>query len=307
MVLSINGSIQAYLANLDHTQKQINQAASEVSSGYRVQEPSNDPADTTSILQEQADIGMNQQVQANLGSVTSELNAADSALQSAVQAVGSAQTLATEGATSTATASQRSNIAQQVAGLLQTLVGASNTTFNGRYIFSGDQDSSPAYKLDSSQPDGVQQLISAPATRVIEDGAGATISVAKTAQEIFDARNADGSAASGNVFAALNSLLTALNNNDTAGITQASSTLQSANTYLNQQLTSYGEAQDRVSAATALAQKFQTQQQTELSGLRDADIPSVALQLSQAQVGQQAALSAEASIEQTKNLFSYLG
>ena len=45
----------------------------------------------------------------------------------------------------------------------------------------------------------------------------------------------------------------------------------------------------------------------ELSDLRDADIPSVALQLSQAQLDQQAALSAEANIEQSKNLFSYLG
>ena len=57
----------------------------------------------------------------------------------------------------------------------------------------------------------------------------------------------------------------------------------------------------------SLAQKFQTQQQAELSNLRDADIPSVALQLSQAQLGQQAALSAEANIVQSKNLFSYLG
>jgi flagellar hook-associated protein 3 FlgL len=307
MLLSINGATQAYLANLDLSQQQINQAESEVSSGYKVQEPSDDPADISSILQDQADIAMNQQVQANLGDVTSELNSADSALQSAIQAVGSAQTLATEGATSTATASQRADMAQQVAGLLQTLVGISNTTFNGQYIFSGDQDTSPAYQLDSSQPNGVQQLVSAPATRVIEDGAGTAISVAKTAQEIFDAQNSDGSDASGNVFAAVNSLLTALNNNDQAGITQASSALQSANTYLNQQLTFYGEAEDRVTAATSLAQKFQTQQQTELSGLRDADIPTVALQLSQAQTGQQAALSAEASIEQTKNLFSYLG
>jgi flagellar hook-associated protein 3 FlgL len=307
MVLNINGSIQAYLANLDHTQQQINQAASEVSSGYKVQKPSDDPAAISSILQDQADIAMNQQVQANLGNVTSELNSADSALQSAIQAVGSAQTLATEGASSTATASQRADMAQQVAGLLQTLVGVSNTTFNGRYIFSGDQNASPAYQLDSSQPNGVQQLVSAPATRVIENGAGTAISVAKTAQEIFDARNSDGSDASGNVFAAVNSLLTALNNNDQAGITQASSALQSADTYLNQQLTFYGEAEDRVTAATSLAQKFQTQQQTELSGLRDADIPTVALQLSQAQVGQQAALSAEANIVQSKNLFSYLG
>jgi flagellin-like hook-associated protein FlgL len=186
-------------------------------------------------------------------------------------------------------------------------VGISQTTFGGRYIFSGDQDTTPAYQLDSSQPDGVKQLITAPATRVIVDATGTAISVARTAQQIFDAKNTDGSDAGGNVFAAVNSLLTALNNNDQTGIAQAATALKSADTYLNQQLAFYGEAEDRISVASDLAQKFQTQQQSQLGNLRDADVPAVALQLSEAQLNQQAALSAEANIEQSKNLFSYLG
>jgi flagellar hook-associated protein 3 FlgL len=307
MVLNINGAAQAYLADLNRTQQQINQAQAQVTSGFRVQTPSDDPAAVPSILQVQAEIGSNHQIQSNLGSVTNELGTADSALQSAIQAVQNAGALATEGANSTATADERANIAQQVAGLQQALVGISQTTFNGRYIFSGDQDTGPAYQLDSTQTNGVKQLISAPSTRVITDATGTAISVAKTAQQIFDAQNPDGSDASGNVFAAVNSLLTALNNNDQAGIAQAASTLQSAGAYLNRQLAFYGEAQDRIAAATDLAQKFQTQQQGQLSSLRDADIPTVAVQLSQSQLDQQAALSAEANIAQQKNLFSYLG
>jgi len=307
MVLNINGATQSYLADLNRTQQQLNQAQAEVTSGFRVQNPSDDPGAVASILQVQTDIGTNQQVQSNLGSVKNELGTADSALQSAVQLVENAVTLAAQGANSTTTADDRANIAQQVAGLQQTLVGISQTTVNGRYIFSGDQDTSPAYQLDSTQPDGVKQLISAPATRVIVDPTGTAISVAKTAQELFDARNSDGTPADGNVFAALNSLLTALNNNDQAGITQAATSLKSADTYLNQQVAFYGEAENRVAAASDLAQKFQTQQQSQLSNLRDADIPAVALQLSQAQLDQQAALSAESKIMQTPNLFSYLG
>jgi len=307
MILNISGATQAYLADLNRTQQQINQASAQVSSGLSVQEPSDDPDGIPTILQTQADIAANQQIQSNLGSVTDELQTADSALQSAIQAVEDASTIASQGANSTATAADRTNLAQQVAGLQQALVGISNTTYNGRYIFSGDQDTSPAYQLDSSQPDGVQQLVFAPSTRVIVDATGTAISVAKTAQEIFAAQNPNGSDASGNVFAAVNSLLTALNSNDQAGIVQASSALQSADTYLNQQLAFYGVAEDRISTATDLAQKFQTQQQAQLSNLQDADIPSVALQLSQAQLDQQAALSAQAEIQQDRNLFSYLG
>ncbi len=190
-----------------------------------------------------------------------------------------------------------------MAALQQTLVGISQTQVNGHYIFSGDQDSGPAYQLDPTQPNGVQQLINAPATRVIVDSTGTSIAVAKTAQQIFD----NGTSAQGNVFAAVNNLLTSLQNNDTVGITQASTDLQTADGYLNDQLAFYGAAENRVAAATDLAQKFQTQQTSELSQLRDADIPTVAIQLNQAQLDQQAAISAEAKISQNRNLFSYLG
>jgi flagellin-like hook-associated protein FlgL len=152
----------------------------------------------------------------------------------------------------------------------------------------------------------VQQLFTTTSTRTIVDATGTAISVALTAQQIFDAQNPDGTDAPGNVFAAINSLLTALNNNDTAGINQAADALNTADTYLNQQLAFYGEAEDRVTAANDLAQKFQTQLQSQLGNLQDANIPAVALQLNQAQLSQQAALSAEAQIEQDKDLFGYL-
>lgn len=296
----ISGSTQAYLADLANTQSQMNRAQTEVSSGYKVEQPSDDPGAVAEILQVQTGIGQNQQVQSNLKSVSSELGSADSALQSAVSAVETAISLASEGASSTSTADQRTDLAEQLGGLQQTLVGLSQTTVNGRYIFSGDQDTGPAYQLDASQPNGVKQLISAPATRQIVDATGTAISVAKTAQDIFDNP-------AGSVFAAVQSLVSALQSNDTNAIAQSAGALKTADGVLNQQLTFYGEAEDRVTAASDLAQKFQTSQQQQLSNLRDADIPTVAIQLTQTQLDEQAALSAEAKIAQTPNLFSMLG
>lgn len=301
-----SGANQAYLANLDKLQQQLNQSQAEVSSGLRVQQPADDPSAIAEILDVQAEISQNQQAQTNLSGVQSELQTADSALQNAVQAVESAVSLATQGANSTATATERTNLAQQVAGLQQTLVGISQTVVNGRYIFSGDQDTGPQYQLDSSQADGVDQLSTASATRKIVDANGQAISVDETAQQIFDARNADGTAASGNVFAAVSALETALQNNDQNGITNAVGMLQSADQYLNQQLAKYGTTETRVSNSLTQAQQLETQQQAELSNLQDADIPAVAIQLNQEQVQQQAALSVESTLLQSKNLFSYM-
>ncbi|HVN05715.1 MAG TPA: hypothetical protein VMT86_14935 [Bryobacteraceae bacterium] len=307
MFPNISGSTEAFLASLNNTQLQIQQSQAQVSSGLAVTQPSDNPAEITEILQLQGNISQNQQIQSNLNSVSSQLGEAGSALQTAVQAIESATSLGTQGANSTATADQRSALAQQVSGILQTLVNIANTEIDGSYIFSGDQDTQPMYQLDPSQPDGVQQLFTSSATQVIVDAAGTSISVSKTAQQIFDAQDSSGNPATGNVFAAVNSLVTALQNNDQTGISNAVVALQSADEYLNQQLAFYGQAQDSISSASTVAQQFQTEESSELSQLRDADVASVAVQLNQEEVQNQAALSAESSILQQRDLFGYLG
>ncbi|MGC9947723.1 MAG: hypothetical protein ABSF64_15265 [Bryobacteraceae bacterium] len=307
MFPSISGSNQAFLANLDATQLQMQQAQAEISSGLRVQQASDDPPEIAEILQLQGDISQNQQIQSNLNGVSSDLSTADSALQTAVQAVENATSLGAEGANATATADQRTNLAQQVSGILQTLVDIANTNINGRYIFSGDLDTQPSYQYDPTQPTGVDQLISPTDTEVVVDASGTSISVSRTAQEIFDAQDSSGAPATGNVFAAVNSLVTALQNNDQAGISQAVISLQSADQYLNDQLAFYGQAETGISSALTVAQQFQTEDASNLSQLRDADVASVAVELNQEQVQNQAALSAESTILQQRDLFSYLG
>ena len=307
MNLAINSSTQQYLAGLQNNQLRLQQAQAQLSSGLRLQQVSDDPSAISQIYELQTQIASNQQVQNNLTGATSELNGADTALQSAIQAVQSALSIAAQGASSTSTAQDRTNLAIQTSGLQQTLVSLSRTQINGSYIFSGDQDSQPSYQLDPTQPEGVKQLLTTTATRVIQDVNGTSIATARTAQQIFDAQDSSGNAVSGNVFAAINSLVTSLQNNDQTGISAASDSLNAASEYLNGQLAFYGEAENRVSDATDLAQKFLVQQQSSLSQVKDADVPSAALELTQAQTQQQAALAVEAKIQQTPNLFSLLG
>jgi len=306
MDLTINGANQQYLSDLQTTQSKINLAQAQLSSGYRLQQASDDPSAISQIYELQTQIAFNQQTQANLGGAQSELSAADTALQSAVQAVESAVSIASQGATSTSTAQEQANLAIEAQGIQQTLVSLSQTQVNGRYIFSGDQDTQASYQLDPTQPNGVQQLITPTNTRIIQDVNGAPIATARTAEQVFDPQDANGNPVSGNVFAAINSLVTALQNNDQAGIAAASDALNAAGTYLNGQLAFYGEAEDRVSGATQLAQMFLVEEQSNLGQVQDTDVPSAALTLTQAQTQQQAALSVEAKIQQEPNLFSLL-
>jgi flagellar hook-associated protein 3 FlgL len=309
MFPNVDGPTAVYLANLEKNQNQMTQVETEMSSGLRVQQASDDPLDVPQILELKTELNQNQQIQTNLGQASAELNTADSALQTAISAVSNALTLGLEGASSTATTEQQNDLAQQVEGIQQTLVNVANTQVNGRYIFSGDEDDQPAYQLDpSNTTEGVTQVATGSATRVIADATGTTITVAKTAQQIFDPQDqGTGQPASNNTFAAIQLLITGLTSGNQGDITQATTNLQSASTYLNDQLAFYGNAENQIASAQDLAQKFQTQQTQELSTLQDADVASLAVQLNLEQVQNQAALSVGATLLQNKNLFSYLG
>lgn len=306
MSLIISGSSQHYLADLERTQLQLQKAQSQASSGLRLQQVSDDPAAVGGIYQLQAQISLNQQTQANLTGAQSELGSADQALQSTSTALENALSLASQGANFNATAQDRANIAEQITTLQQTILGLSQTTVNGRYIFSGDLDTQPTYQLDPSQPSGVKQLSTPTATRTIVDINGAPIAVAKTAQDIFDARDNAGAPVAGNVFVALNSLLTSLRNNDPVGVANAADLLKSADQTVNAQLSFYGAAQNRVSDAVTIAQRFLLQDQADLGQKQDANLPAAALALTQGEQQQQASLSVEAKVQQTPDLFNYL-
>jgi len=94
-------------------------------------------------------------------------------------------------------------------------------------------------------------------------------------------------------------------NNDTAGANAALADVQSSDAYLNQQLAFYGTVQDRVSAASDYAQNYDTQLQTQISGIQDANEAEVITNMTQLQTQEQAALESRGQLPKN-TLFDYL-
>jgi flagellar hook-associated protein 3 FlgL len=322
MQTTLSPSSALFLANVNRVQQRLAAANNQITSGRKVTVASDAPDQIDSLLQMRADRMRNQQIQSNLSVAQTDAQAADSALSATLNIFDRAIQLAAEGATVTQTAQTRNALAQEVAALQSQVVSYSQTQVQGRYIFSGDTDGKQYYQLhllpppdptavptgpvDPASFTGVDRLLTCGATMEIEDPAGGSFSAGKTAHEIYDTTNPDGTHAADNVFAALNTIRIALLNNDQAAVTSSVDSLQQASTHLNNMQAFYGTVQNRIQDANAFADRYDMQLQTEIAGIQDADITSAALELTQAATQLQAAFQTQAKMS-NRTLFDYLG
>jgi len=304
MISGLDPANEQFLASINSLQNRLDAAQLQLSSGLRVNKASDAPQQVGDIFQARADLSHATQIDQNLGIVKAQVDAADSALQQAVQVLDQASTIGVEGDGDTASG-QLATLANQVQGLISQLASITRTSVGGVYIFSGDQGASPAYQVNTASPNGVDRLIKTQATAQASDPTGITFQVAKTAQDLFDNRDSSDNFTPQNAFAALKNLQNALKSGNTAAISTAIDGVHTASAYLNQQLGFYGEAQNRIDSAIDLAKKFEVQDQTKLSSLQDADIPTVAIQMTQENTALSAAMSARAKRPNT-SLFDYL-
>jgi flagellar hook-associated protein 3 FlgL len=300
MLSSLDSSAQVFLRGMDQIQLRAERAQRELTTGLKINTVSDAPDQIASLWQTRSELSQTQQIDTNLGRVQSEVDTAESSLSSAVNLMERAQTLGAQGATGTSTPQTRQDLANELGSVLQQMVSTANTSVGGRYIFAGDSDQQPPYSIDLTQPSPVSAYQGSAATRQIQHPDGSQFAVSKTAQDIFDSPTASQS-----VFGSISNLRTALLNNDQSGIDAAMGDIQTAGAYLNQQLAFYGTVQDRVASATNFAKNYETQLQTQLSGLQDADLSQSITDLTQAQTQQQAALASRSKLPKT-SLFDFM-
>jgi flagellar hook-associated protein 3 FlgL len=305
MISGLDSAARSFLANLEEVTRRAGEAQRQISSGKRIQCGSDAPDQIAPLLELRSSLAANTQVQANLAAAKTEVETGQNALTSAINIIQRALTLAGQGANSIAGAEQRATIAQEVAGIQEQILSITQTAVNGRYIFSGDQYQSAPEIVDPPVPGDPPALVAATSTRQIQDAAGARFTVGQTAQEIFDARNPDGTAAAGNVLAALTSLINGLKADDTAAITSSMTAMRDASRYLNTAQAAYGMVQNRLQDGLDDSAKRDTSLKSRISQVEDADVVAAILEVTQASTAQQAALEARAKVPQT-SLFDFL-
>jgi flagellar hook-associated protein 3 FlgL len=302
MFNTVSTATNRFLADLSSLEKRLMTSQEQVSSGLRMQKVSDDPDQVSNLLQLKAQLAHNTQLKFNLGRVQTEVNSAEQAINAATSLMDVARQIAAEGASETTTSDTRTQLAGQVKDIITEIYGLTNTTVEGRYVFSGNKDGTPPYaSVDLTQPNGLGLYNGSTSTRTVEHPNGSTFSISLAASQIFD-----GGASSTSVLQALTGLYNDLLNNNLSGLGADVANIQTSSSYLNGQLEQYGQVQTQVADGLTYQGKLDVQLRAQLSNTQDADATAAITDMQQASISEQAALQAEAALPK-KSLFDFLG
>ncbi|MFL6451193.1 MAG: hypothetical protein ACJ746_26470 [Bryobacteraceae bacterium] len=300
MLKGIQGQNPIFLTDLSRIQSRVASANKQITSGYRINQASDDPQSIASMLRMQSQIDHLTQTQANLNQAKAQNESADGALQTATTILDQLTSIALQGSTDTTTQGTRALLADQVKQLAQQLVGIANTSVNGQYVFGGDSATVPPYTFNwAAGTNGVVSNSPVGATALLDDGNGSTINAGMSAASVFDS-------GSNSVFAAVYSLGQALANNDVPGVQTALDSVKTSAKYVSDVSASYGNRENWIAQASDAATSHLASLQQSLAAVRETDLPSAITQMTTDQTALQAAISAHASLS-TKSLFDYLG
>lgn len=276
---SLAGTLQTQQANIDTLDQ-------ELSSGLQLQKPSDDPIAVVNALSDQSQVSQ-------LAATTNAANTANAWLglgndtaNSVIDTLQTVRTLMVQSLSSgTQSSSTYTQIANQVQGAFQQLLGLANTTYGGQSIFAGTAAGVPAYSSTGSYQGNEYSF-------TVQVGPGQPIAASVPGTTLFGG----GSTGVQNLFTTLQNFMTHLAAGP-GGTTETN--LQNDLTALDANIsqaetaaTTLGESSQAVQTASTAATDESTQVQTNLASTEDVNVATASTQLQADLASYQAALYA---------------
>jgi len=269
-----------------------------MSTGKKVNRPSDDPSGTSQIMSVMTDLDSNRQYLRNVDDGLSWLNQADAAMGNATSLLQQARQIAVQGGNDTLTGDDRKLLAKQVDNLIDGLVDVGNTTIGGKYIFGGTEISNPPFERSggsinfNGNNDPIWRAVFYSSEVQVNTGG----------EELFLTSPDGGSTPS--IFSTLFRLYDALDSG-TPSIDTVLGELDVCLDWLMQKRVTMGARTTRLENLQSQMQDNEVRMTGVLSNLQDSDIARATIEFQQKQLSYQAALSAGARMLQT-SLLDYL-
>ncbi|MGA9290036.1 MAG: flagellar hook-associated protein FlgL [Anaerobacillus sp.] len=271
-------------SQLQQNLSRYEKANEQVSTGKRINKPSDDPIGVQKSLKLASQLADNEQYERNTDYTISWMETTDQALNSISNALQRANELGLQASNGTNSPEDQKTIAKEIEQLRSEVADIANTKFDGKYIFNGqktDQAIEIATNGDLTYNDQpLMQRISASNSITMNVKAG----------DVFDGDV--------NLFKALDKLSGALSTGDQAGIGDALEQIDSGKEQVLNSWTSLGAKQSRVEGMNQRLKEGNLTLQTLASKNDDVDMAEAIMKLKTEESVYQASLASSAKIIQ---------
>jgi flagellar hook-associated protein 3 FlgL len=287
MRVTFNGSFTNGTAEITRAAAALAEAQRRVSSGRRINAPSDDPSGSESAIIDRTTMATMDAYTATSNAAVSRLSVADAVLSDVVNQITAAKTTALGARGTTQTIAQREAAREELLSIRDALLSDINAQFHGTYLFSGSKATTAPFAASGGafspyQGDGSQVSV--------DVGLGRTVSISFSGGDIFQGSDSQ-------------HLLDTLTN-------LAASVAAGDNVAIGQGLDALGRAFDRATTAqstvgsnlrvidTSRPQIDATRRAalTRVSAVEDANLPEALSDLSRSQAALQAALQSLSTV-----------
>ncbi|PAF29511.1 flagellar hook-associated protein FlgL [Paenibacillus sp. 7516] len=280
------------LSNLNRNLNRMDNMSNQISTGRKINKPSDDPVGVTYALRYRAELAANEQYQTNTDAAVSWLDTTDSNMQQALDVIKRLKELAIQGSNGTLSGSDLEAVNLEVDELKNHLVDIGNTQIRGKYIFNGETYDQMPYQLSG----GVTEFAD-----VETDNGGVIYSIS---QQVTFQINTSGNEFFGsktetdNIFRIIDNLSAALNSEDQDAVSQQLENIESRSNKMQAALSEVGARSNRIELVQNRLLDQNLNFTTLQSKTEDADVASLMIQATSAQTIYEASLKSSAQIMQ---------
>ena len=278
--------VRSTLRDLDHSLSRLQATQGRISSGRELTKASDDPAKAADAMGLRNDLRRSEQRMRTLDDSLAFLRSSDAALTSTLDVLERAKTIAVRGASTGALSdvNARQAMATELRSIREDLIALGNTKHGDRAIFSGNT-TGPAYSSAGVYigDTGLVNRQVAPSTTV-------TINVLGT--DVFGAQ----AGPTGDLFAVIDRLATAVENGDASAIATEHANLDAATTRVGASAVEIGARVVRLESLQSRAEDDQLRLKSSLSQAEDVDLVKALVEAKSQETSYQAALQVAGKI-----------
>lgn len=285
-------------AAINEASNQLIDTQRQVSTGRRVNKPSDDPSASSSAINERSQMAQVEQYARAANSMASRLNVTDTVLSNIIEKLTAAQSTAMSAKGSGKTPGELEAAAQKLEGLRASLITDFNTAFHGTYVFAGAAATTKPFV--EGMGGTVAPYAGSTSEVAVDVGQDRAVTVGFDGDAITRGADVD------DIFAVLEDLIAGVRAGDatamdtgTAGVMRAFDRASAAQTRIGVALNAIESEQSRLTDMKLAATK-------RLSDLEDADMVAAISSMRRAEAAYEAALGAVGAANRV-SLMDYLG